>query len=116
MGDDLLLFALRAGIEGHGFFDRLVVPVVENTAHEHELKDRLAQAIQDYPDTKAVLVRRHGVYIWGKDWVQVLWLGVGILHRFVFVCCSFVCASMYPSPSIWMFSFVCSCCVVSVSG
>ena len=58
------------GIEGHGFFDRLVVPVVENTAHEHELKDRLAQAIQDYPDTKAVLVRRHGVYIWGKDWVQ----------------------------------------------
>lgn len=31
---------------------------------------RLRQAIQDYPESNAVLVRRHGVYVWGKDWIQ----------------------------------------------
>ena len=31
---------------------------------------RLRQAIADYPESNAVLVRRHGVYVWGKDWVQ----------------------------------------------
>jgi ribulose-5-phosphate 4-epimerase/fuculose-1-phosphate aldolase len=24
----------------------------------------------DHPKTQAVLVRGHGVYVWGKDWVQ----------------------------------------------
>ena len=28
----------------------------------------LSQAIEDYPDTCAVLVRRHGVYVWGESW------------------------------------------------
>jgi methylthioribulose 1-phosphate dehydratase/enolase-phosphatase E1 len=30
----------------------------------------LRQAIQEYPESNAVLVRRHGVYVWGKDWIQ----------------------------------------------
>ncbi|GLI61323.1 hypothetical protein VaNZ11_003680, partial [Volvox africanus] len=58
------------GIEGHGFYGKCVVPVIENTARECELTDRLRQAIVDYPQANAVLVRRHGVYVWGKDWIQ----------------------------------------------
>ena len=58
------------GIEGHGYYDKLVVPIIENTAHECDLADSMAKAIADYPSSHAVLVRRHGVYIWGRDWVQ----------------------------------------------
>jgi methylthioribulose-1-phosphate dehydratase len=58
------------GISGHGYHDRLVVPIIENTAEECDLADSMAAAMRAYPDTYAVLVRRHGVYVWGKDWVQ----------------------------------------------
>ena len=30
----------------------------------------MAEAVQAHPQTQAVLVRRHGVYVWGRDWVQ----------------------------------------------
>ncbi|CAZ84532.1 unnamed protein product [Tuber melanosporum] len=49
----------------YGFFDKLVIPIIENTAHEEDLTERLGKAIDEYPDTCAVLVRRHGVYVWG---------------------------------------------------
>ena len=26
--------------------------------------------MEKYPNTFAVLVRRHGVYVWGKDWIE----------------------------------------------
>lgn len=58
------------GIEGHGYYDRLVVPVVENTARERDLAERMAAAIEAYPKTQAVLVRRHGLYVWGRDWAH----------------------------------------------
>ena len=45
-----------------------VVPIIENTAHECDLADRMAQAMNEYPDADAVLVRRHGLYVWGRDW------------------------------------------------
>lgn len=50
------------------FFDELVVPIIENTAEERDLTDRMKQAMIDYPDTNAILVRRHGVYVWGESW------------------------------------------------
>lgn len=48
------------GIQGHGFYGNCVVPIIENTARECELTDRLRQAIIQYPQANAVLVRRHG--------------------------------------------------------
>ncbi len=58
------------GIEGMQYHDRLVVPIIENTSRECDLAASLEAAIVAYPYTRAVLVRRHGVYVWGKDWVQ----------------------------------------------
>jgi len=58
------------GIEGMNYHDRLVVPIIENTARECDLAASLEEAIAAYPKTQAVLVRRHGVYIWGRDWVR----------------------------------------------
>jgi methylthioribulose-1-phosphate dehydratase len=61
---------MMKGITGVGFYDRLVVPIVENTAHERDLAERMASAMTAHPKANAVLVRRHGVYVWGRDWVH----------------------------------------------
>ncbi|XP_042514781.1 probable bifunctional methylthioribulose-1-phosphate dehydratase/enolase-phosphatase E1 isoform X1 [Macadamia integrifolia] len=58
------------GIDGHGYYDELVVPIIENTAHEGELTESLSEAIQAYPKTTAVLVRNHGIYVWGDSWIR----------------------------------------------
>lgn len=58
------------GIVGVGAFDLHTVPIIENTAHEEDLTEALGEAIDAYPESQAVLVRGHGVYVWGKDWVQ----------------------------------------------
>ncbi|PVU91476.1 hypothetical protein BB561_004374 [Smittium simulii] len=50
------------------FFDTLVVPIIENTALEQDLTSSMAQAMKDYPESCAVLVRNHGVYVWGETW------------------------------------------------
>lgn len=50
-----------------GYFDTLRVPVIENTAKEEDLTESLERAMDEYPDTYAVLVRRHGIYVWGED-------------------------------------------------
>ncbi|GAB7347427.1 hypothetical protein MBLNU459_g4348t1 [Dothideomycetes sp. NU459] len=53
-----------------GYFDKLRIPIIENTAHEEDLRDTLEGAIRKWPNTHAVLVRRHGLYVWGKDVAQ----------------------------------------------
>lgn len=58
------------GIRGFAYGDPLVVPIIDNTARECDLADSLEEAILAYPATHAVLVRRHGVYVWGDDWVH----------------------------------------------
>ncbi|CAI8593140.1 unnamed protein product [Vicia faba] len=58
------------GIKGHGYYDELVVPIIDNTAHEHQLTESFAKAIEDYPKTTAVLVRNHGIFVWGDSWIS----------------------------------------------
>jgi methylthioribulose 1-phosphate dehydratase/enolase-phosphatase E1 len=58
------------GINGYGYFDELAIPIIENTAWEHELADSLGEAIANNPKACAVLVRRHGMYVWGDTWEQ----------------------------------------------
>jgi 1,2-dihydroxy-3-keto-5-methylthiopentene dioxygenase len=41
---------------------------VENTEFEPELTESLKNAIVAYPRSHAVLVRNHGIYIWGPTW------------------------------------------------
>jgi len=47
------------------YLDTLEVPIIENTPYEEDLKDSMADAMRQYPDAAAVLVRRHGIYVWG---------------------------------------------------
>lgn len=61
---------MQKGLQGYGAFDTLEVPIIENTARERDLADSLEKAIRDNPKTHAVLVRNHGVYVWGRDWKQ----------------------------------------------
>ena len=61
---------MQKGISGIGAFDTLELPIISNTPYEHQLTDSIEAAIRANPKTHAVLVRGHGVYIWGKDWIQ----------------------------------------------
>ena len=61
---------MQKGVEGFGAFDTLEVPIIDNTAYECDLTDSLEEAIRNNPKSHAVLVRQHGVYVWGKDWKQ----------------------------------------------
>lgn len=54
--------------ETMNYYDMLIVPIIENTPQEEDLKERMAQAMEEYPNANAILVRRHGVYVWGPNW------------------------------------------------
>ncbi|CAF1138588.1 unnamed protein product [Adineta steineri] len=54
--------------EYYRYDDTLVVPIIENTCEERDLTSSLRCAMEKYPDTCAILVRRHGVYVWGDTW------------------------------------------------
>lgn len=68
-GEPLRLTRLEMmkGLEGVGYFDVHEVPVIDNTALEHELESRMTAAVLAWPRSNAVIVRNHGVYIWGRD-------------------------------------------------
>nr|XP_042895226.1 methylthioribulose-1-phosphate dehydratase [Parasteatoda tepidariorum] len=65
-----MIKGIQKGSSGtkYRYDDKLIVPIIENTPFEKDLKDRMAAAMEAYPDACAVLVRRHGVYVWGDTW------------------------------------------------
>lgn len=71
-GEPLRLTRLEMlkGLQGVGYFDTHEIPVIDNTAQEHQLADRMEAAVLAFPLANAVIVRNHGVYIWGRDVVH----------------------------------------------
>jgi methylthioribulose-1-phosphate dehydratase len=65
-----MIKGVRIGGTGRAFsyLDTLEVPIIENTPNEEDLTDSMREAMERYPDAAAVLVRRHGVYVWGTGW------------------------------------------------
>ncbi len=61
---------MMKGIQGVGVFESHEVPIIANTAREADLANSMAAAIKAYPEANAVLVRGHGVYVWGETWAQ----------------------------------------------
>jgi methylthioribulose-1-phosphate dehydratase len=61
---------MQKGLRGKGCFEEVVVPIIRNTPRESELTESMAEAMTAHPDVDAVIVAGHGVYVWGRDWVQ----------------------------------------------
>jgi methylthioribulose-1-phosphate dehydratase len=56
------------GLVDHKNSEWCRVPIIKNTENESELTESLKNAILSYPRSNAVLVRNHGVYVWGPTW------------------------------------------------
>lgn len=63
-------FEMLKGVGGHGYEDILVVPIIDNRPTEDLLAEQLGEAVKNYPKANAVLVRRHGLYVWGNSWKE----------------------------------------------
>ncbi len=63
-----MIKGVRVGGTGKAlsYLDTLELPIIENTPNEEDLKDSMAAAMVQYPDAAGILVRRHGVYVWGS--------------------------------------------------
>ena len=58
------------GVGNHAYDDVLEIPIIDNRPSEDLLASQLESVIQKYPKCNAVLVRRHGLYVWGDSWEQ----------------------------------------------
>jgi methylthioribulose-1-phosphate dehydratase len=66
--DGKITFQNQELIKAFGIWEEdgsITVPIVENHTDLKELSKAVAGAIN--PDTKAVLIRNHGITVWGKD-------------------------------------------------
>lgn len=67
---ELTHLEMLKGVGNHAYDDVLRVPIIDNRPTEDLLAEQLETAILNYPQTNAVLVRRHGLYAWGDSWEQ----------------------------------------------
>jgi methylthioribulose-1-phosphate dehydratase len=65
---ELTHLEMLKGLQGVGYTDHHRIPIIDNTAQECDLTESLSAAMDAHPHCHAVLVRRHGIYVWGDDW------------------------------------------------
>jgi len=59
--------AFKTGDEHMANFETLVIPIMENRPTEDALAKPMEQVVEAYPKSCAVLVRRHGLFVWAED-------------------------------------------------
>jgi len=57
-------------VAGYGYTDTMAIPIIENAEEEGDMLPFFKKALEENPKTHAVLVRRHGAYIWGATWSE----------------------------------------------
>lgn len=61
-------FEMLKGLSGVRTHEhRELLPVIENSQDMEALSRSLEEALGRYPDSHGVLLRRHGLYTWGRD-------------------------------------------------
>jgi methylthioribulose-1-phosphate dehydratase len=57
-----------AGVRSHEHCE--TIPVIENSQDMNALAQSLEEALEKYPQCHGVLLRRHGLYTWGRDLIE----------------------------------------------
>lgn len=67
-----MIKGIRMGSErkSYRFFDIIEIPIIKNTPEEKDLQASMREAMEKYPLSNAVLVERHGIYVWGSSWEE----------------------------------------------
>jgi methylthioribulose-1-phosphate dehydratase len=61
-------YEMLKGLEGVTTHEhREWIPILENTQDMDRLASETQRMLQDYPETHGFLIRRHGLYTWGRD-------------------------------------------------
>jgi methylthioribulose-1-phosphate dehydratase len=60
-------YEMLKGIQGCTYSEPHQVTILNNVEHECDLADDVAQAVRDNKLAHCVLVRDHGVYVWGNE-------------------------------------------------
>jgi methylthioribulose-1-phosphate dehydratase len=60
-------YEMLKGLEGCTYFGKHTLPILNNVEHECDLAEAVEEVVKNYPQAHAVLVRDHGVYIWGDS-------------------------------------------------
>ena len=63
-------YEMLKGLSGGKYSEIHTLPILDNVEYECDLAEAVGQAVLDFPKAFAVLVRDHGVYIWGDSAAQ----------------------------------------------
>ncbi|CAA88977.2 putative methylthioribulose-1-phosphate dehydratase [Caenorhabditis elegans] len=50
------------------YSDTLTIPIIDNMPSESQLLEPIRGVLENYPQAIAVLVRNHGLFVWGPTW------------------------------------------------